>query len=451
MACVFAAMDDVTSSYDVTLFDVTTIATRRHVDPLYSRMRTVINTLLPIVFGAGVTGNALNAVLLTRRRRSTSKDPGGGGGRPTAFERSATAGLVSLSTSDFLFCLVGFVEVLFVGTLQRGSWRAVARLYYDTYYVALMNLFLFSSTWLIALVSVERCLVVCKPFRAGALIRVRRTVTAHVVVFVVSVLLNIPLFLRSTVDYSVICPVDRADVMNSTAALPITVTPSADHDDDDSCAVIYYTRPTTLSVSRPGFIYVHKVVWFALGTFLPLLLIIYSNVRLVREICRMRTKSSAAGGGPVASSSSRSASKASLGLDRDKSSTVTLTLTLIAIGVCFLVLVCPSMAIQFWRFASYSSYGGDKGPPSSSSSAGRAEAIAILVTNLSQAVKFSSNFLLYCVVSRSFRRTFRKLFGTRRCGAAGGCRLEERSVAGRACNAALIAPSPTDNMADTRV
>jgi len=59
------------------------------------------------------------------------------------------------------------MEVLFVGTLRPGSWRAMARLYYDVYYAALMNLFLFSSTWLIALVSVERCLAVCCPFRAG--------------------------------------------------------------------------------------------------------------------------------------------------------------------------------------------------------------------------------------------------------------------------------------------
>jgi len=452
-ACLFAVMDDISASYDVndvTIFSVisnvttTASAARRYVDPSYSRLRTAVNTLLPIIFGAGVAGNALNAVLLTRRRAASSGDGSGsrGGGRPTAFERSATAGLVALSASDFLFCLVGFAEVLFAGSLQRGSWRAVARLYYDTYYVALMNLFLFSSTWLIALVSVERCLAVCYPFRAAALIRVRRTVAAHVVVFAVSGLLNVPLFLRSTIDCSAICrggghPVNRT---NSTA--PAT-------NDDSSCALIYYARPSSLSVSRPGFLYVHKVVWFTLGTFLPLLLIVYSNVRLIREICRMRAKSSAAGVG-VASSTSRSASKASLGVDREKSSTVTLTLTLIAIGVCFLLLVCPSMAIQFWRFASYSSYGGDRGPPSSSSSAGRAEATAILVTNLTQAVKFSSNFLLYCVVSRSFRRTFGKLFRTRRCAGDGnGCADDNRVMAGRDCNDALIGPSPAENAANT--
>jgi len=445
-------MDAIHDVTDATLFDITSgiatsFATRRHHDTSYSRMRYVINILLPIIFGAGVAGNALNAVLLTRRRASTHD----GGGRPTAFERSATAGLVALSASDFAFCLIGFAEVLFLGTPPGDSWRALARLYYDTYHVALMNLFLFSSTWLIALVSVERCLAVCYPFRAGTLIRVRRTVAAHVVVFAVSGLLNVPLFLRSTIDCSVICrggggPAASSNISSTNASVTLHATTAViagdtDHGDDSSCAVIYYARPSTLSVSRPGLLYVHKVVWFTLGTFLPLMMIVYSNVRLIREIYGMKTKSSAAG----ASSSSRHASKASLGSDR---STITLTLTLIAIGVCFLLLVCPSMAIQFWRFASYSSYGGDKGPPSSSTSAGRAEATAIVITNLTQAIKFSSNFLLYCVVSRSFRRTFSKMFGTRRCTE----RAEQRPIAAQECNVALIDLSPhADNNAETGV
>ena len=454
-------IDDVTDT-TTTLFDSTCVrestlasilADRRHVDTSYTRMRYVINILLPIIFGAGVAGNALNAVLLTRRRSSAHSD-GGGGGRPTAFERSATAGLVALSASDFAFCLVGFAEVLFLGTPRDHSWRALARLYYDTYHGALMNLFLFSSTWLIALVSVERCLAVCYPFRAAALIRVRRTVTAHVVVFAVSALLNVPLFLRSTIDCLVSCRADGSSLQagssnsSSTVSLQHATVASIDHDDNDnsSCAVQYYRRPSTLSVSRPGLLYVHKVFWFAVGTFLPLLLIVYSNVRLIREIYSMRRKSSAAGG----SSMSRPASKPSLGVDRDKSSTRTLTLTLIAIGVCFLLLVCPSMAIQFWRFASYSSYGGDKAPPSSTTAAGRAEVSAIVITNLTQAIKFSSNFLLYCVVSRSFRRTFSKLFSARCCN-----RTEKRSRAIQEdYNAALIAAPalPVDkNAADTGV
>jgi len=224
------AIDDVTDMtlqfFDVTSV-VTTLAARRSVDTTYVRMRFVINILLPIIFGAGIAGNALNAVLLTRRRAS-SNNVGGGVGRPTAFERSAMAGLVALSASDFAFCLVGFAEVLFLGT-RRGdsSWRALARLYYDTYHGALMNLFLFSSTWLIALVSVERCLAVCYPFRAGALIRMRRTVAAHVVVFAVSALLNVPLFLRSTIHCSVICrgggPPDTTSISSIAAGVTLQV------------------------------------------------------------------------------------------------------------------------------------------------------------------------------------------------------------------------------------
>lgn len=264
-----------------------------------------------------------------------------------------------------------------------------------------------------------------------------------------------PLFLRTTVGYSVLCrdggPVDSINSTTASTTLPATSTAvtAADDQDDSSCGVIYYARPSMLSVSSPGLLYVHKVVWFALGTFLPLLLIVYSNVRLIREIFGLRTTSSAAAVSLGGTSSSRSASKASAGLD--KSSTITLTLTLIAIGVCFLVLVCPSMAVQLWRFANYSRYAGDVKLPPLTTSAGRAEGIAIVITNLTQAVKFSSNFLLYCVVSRSFRRTFGKLFGTRSCVRDGF--PEERLLARprRACNAALIESSPADENADTRV
>jgi len=112
--------DDATSSYyvttDVTAADVKPPLTYRppSVDALYLQVSSVINVLLPIVFGAGVAGNALNAFLLTRRRAPSTDGGGGGGGhgRPTTFERSAMAGLVALSASDFLFCLVGFAEVL---------------------------------------------------------------------------------------------------------------------------------------------------------------------------------------------------------------------------------------------------------------------------------------------------------------------------------------------------
>ena len=465
---VFAVMDDVSASYDVNdawhyvTTDVMPFAYRPpRVDALYVRMRSVINILLPIIFGAGVAGNALNAVLLTRRRGgASSTDDGVRHGRPTTFERSAMVGLVALSASDFLFCLVGFSEVLFVGTLRAGSWRTMARLYYDVYHAALMNLFLFSSTWLIALVSVERCLAVCCPFRAGALIRVRRTAAAHVVVFVASAALNVPLFLKSTVvTVAVPCVdagrVDRGDVNLTVATTPggaVTAVVANDDDGAAACVAQYFNmrRPTSLIVSNSGFFYVHKVIWFAVGTFLPLLLIVYSNVRLIREICRMRRKSSAA---TLRSSlSGGAASKVPLDhLDRDRSSTVTLTLTLIAIGVCFLLLVCPSMAVQFYRFANYSSFGGEERAPYP----GRAEAIAIMLTNLTQAVKFASNFLLYCVVSRSFRRTFSKLFWTRRCAAAvrgGACpNNDERSrPEQRACNAALIdLPLADNNIDDT--
>ena len=162
-------------------------------------------------------------------------------------------------------------QVLSVGAPRAGGWRSVARLYYSVYHTALMNLFLFTSTWLIALVSVERCLAVCCPFRAVALIRVRRTVAAHVVVFVASAALNVPLFLRSTVVSGVAClgAADRGDDANSTAATTTAAAATPDNDDvggRSSCVYYNMRRPTSLIVSTPSFFYVHKVHHHLLST-----------------------------------------------------------------------------------------------------------------------------------------------------------------------------------------
>ena len=187
-------------------------------NPNWHRMRKTVNDIvLPVIFGLGVIGNVLNAILMTRRRdcgpssstksSNRRRSDGVAGGcmvpdarSPTVFERSAAVGLIALTSSDLAFCLVGFARILFVGV--PADWRAwnIVGIYYSAKRGALLNLFLFTSTWIIALISVERCLAVCHPFRASVLIRVRRTIAAHAVVAAVAVLVNVPLFLRNTVS-----------------------------------------------------------------------------------------------------------------------------------------------------------------------------------------------------------------------------------------------------------
>jgi hypothetical protein len=102
------------------------------------------------------------------------------------------------------------------------------------------------------------------------------------------------------------------------------------------------------------------------------------------------------------------------GGDADRSVTIRLTMTLIAIVVCFVLLVCPSMLVQFVRFA-IDGAGANGGGAQSTTTHEVPFQTALLITDLMQAVKFSSNFLLYCIVSRSFRRTFGQLVRIQRC------------------------------------
>ena len=115
-------------------------------------LRYYINdVILPTVFSLGVAGNIINLLLLSSRRVY--------GERRASMERSAVAGLRALAASDLLFCLVGLSETfLSVSNLSADANSTLmnACAYYVYHRGAFMNLFLFLSTWLIVLVSVER-------------------------------------------------------------------------------------------------------------------------------------------------------------------------------------------------------------------------------------------------------------------------------------------------------
>jgi len=95
------------------------------------------------------------------------RDPAGPWRRRPASERSSIVGLTALSVSDLLFCLVGIPAALLV-TPGDGE---LAHLYHVCR-VPLHNLFLFSSTWIAALVAAERFFVVVSPLRARLCLKV---------------------------------------------------------------------------------------------------------------------------------------------------------------------------------------------------------------------------------------------------------------------------------------
>jgi len=144
--------------------------------------------VIPAVLAFGAVGNVivLRRLAVTRqqqepRGRATwssaasqragvtpGRDAGPWRRRPS--ERSSLVGLTALSISDLLFCLVGIPAALLT---IPGVGGGLAH-FYNLCRVPLHNLFLFSSTWIAALVAAERFFVVVRPLRARMCLKVKQ-------------------------------------------------------------------------------------------------------------------------------------------------------------------------------------------------------------------------------------------------------------------------------------
>ncbi|XP_025115633.1 uncharacterized protein LOC112576956 [Pomacea canaliculata] len=152
---------------------------------------------IPLVAALGLIGNFMALVVLTKEKlhRSLSK-----------MEISAHIGLIALAVSDLLFCLL----VLLVTTLplkkyyEAGEWL----LYYNVVSGGLITVFIICSTWLIVVMAAERYVAVCHPLKARNLITLRRTRAYVITLFVVCPLCTIPVFLETSIETTE-CPDGR--------------------------------------------------------------------------------------------------------------------------------------------------------------------------------------------------------------------------------------------------
>lgn len=303
----------------------------------------VKGVLLPVVFSFGICGNTLSIIVFAQKRSRHGLD---------RIELSATLGLLTLSISDLLFCLSGFPAVFLEKySMDAGmQLRTLVAFYYAIYHKAAMNLFLFISTWLIVLVAAERYIAVCHPFRARNIIKVSRTLAAQSTVIVFSLLLNLPVFFE---DYI------RTD-------------------DCGDCKCLM-KAPGFMRVHK-SFAYTHRLTWFTLGTFIPLLLLLFFNVCILYEIYKSSSRSAQAEG--------------------ESHSTSRITLILVAMIILFFLMVAPSMLLVFiGDFIDFTKH---------SANFMHNFRIAVVLTNLTQAIKFACNFLLYCSFNKKFRETVSK-------------------------------------------
>ncbi|KAK2155663.1 hypothetical protein LSH36_234g02020 [Paralvinella palmiformis] len=295
---------------------------------------------IPIVSLCGILGNVLNLIILTRKRMVVGMDRLG---------RTANYGLIGLAVSDFLFCVVVFPHS-FLNNGAVGQQTAPLGKYYRLYGIAAINLFIMISTWLIVSMAVKRYIVVVYPLHAREQLTIRRTALVILTVYLGSVLLTLPYFLH----------------------LAVRATGG-----ENGTEVVYKYRPVWSKRDTKNMQLYMRWIWPIIAHFVPVVLLVFCNVRLIRELkgARLIRRSSCPG-------------------QKIKERGNKVTLTLVIIVLMLLILVSPAELLKYVN--PYKSWG-------------YVGHIVASVANMMQTVNFSFNFLLYFAVNANFRQTFRAL------------------------------------------
>jgi len=261
-----------------------------------------------------------------------------------------------LAVSDALFCMAVLPRA-YIGAAAFGFRRYDFRVVYAAYGDAVVNTFIVSSTWLTVAMAVSRYVAICYPLHARQIIGRTFATLTLAGVFAISVLANVPRFLRQQI-----------------VAIPCL---EGGH--------FYYVDL--------GWLAVHKTVervyqwtYFVVCIMTPFIFLIFCNANLIVELrrsLRMRVESTG------------SRSVRCTGGGSDSSAANRITLTLIVIVAMYFALVMPAEMMNFVREVAVSNrlYVDTYN-------------LAVAVANAFQAVNFALNFILYCAVNTHFRQTF---------------------------------------------
>jgi hypothetical protein len=233
--------DDTNSSSDVTL---------------YSNVKVVSQYALPVIFVFGTLGNALCVAVFARKLLTACSSRSGLGDN---IELSAASGFSLLAISDLLLCVSGLPDSFLsnVGHADRGDVAEVARLYVRVIQPVLLNLWIFTSTWITCALSTERYLVITYPLKAKRRCSATLTAAVSLGIFTASLALNFPYFFK----YAVHC--DRTDC---------------------------FLMPAKFLMDPVGSVAYH-VVWSLFGCVVPLCILCFCNMRLLVALRRNRTLS----------------------------------------------------------------------------------------------------------------------------------------------------------------
>ena len=212
-------------------------------NPEWDILNVINNFGLPTVCLFGIVGNILNLTILTRRKLRRSL---------RTVEQAANLCLIALALSDFMFCLFAFPTTFLPSEhyTEKGF-----ILYYGMYSPAIINVFILTSTWLTVTMATERYFAICHPLNQTLLMTLKRTKLIIVIVYMLSVLFNVPVLWRNQVVQRVI--------NNSTVVYTLEIIPLG----QDKIADTTY-----------------RLVWAILGNFLPLILLVGFNICICRKI-----------------------------------------------------------------------------------------------------------------------------------------------------------------------
>ncbi len=313
----------------------------------------VNNILQPFICAFGILGNLMIIIVLTRHRVRRAV---------VGQEKVVHVGFMVMAISDMLFC-VSALPRAFVHEqtliLQGGTFT----FYYQLYSTGLIAMFCLTSTWLVVVTAGIRYVGICHPLRARYLVSSSGIYLTISCVTVLCVLGNLPSFWLVQAD---------------------ALAPG-----------LYLMDLGPFShVHTRGMIYL--CLRATLGMFVPGVLLIYFNVRLM-----MALKDS----NRLHSNSVRRAApaKRSKAQKRNSSSSVTmstkhrLTRLLVVVIIMYVVFVYPCEMLDFGALF--------KEPETS-----RGKEILILarvIANLLQIGNFSFNFLLYCAMNCAFRQSLK--------------------------------------------
>ena len=285
----------------------------------------------------GCIGNIINLTVLVKVKRKKlyiyTRDSG------------ATAGLITLATTEMLFCMV-LVPRGFISSQKAVFPGPTFWLYYQVYGTWLVTTFILASTWVTVTISGMRYLAICHPLLYARFIG--GTCWSNYV-YLLSCLFGGALNIPSIWQYSV------EGLTDGLYLIDIGVLGLSSH----TGHVYQWIRAIT-------------------ATFIPALLLVYCNISLLAAIHRSRhfRKPSHVRRQPKIDGNNR------------------VTLLLITIATAFMVLVIPSELMDLVH-----------GAVLQKTANARDVLLIRSVTNILQVINFSFNFILYCAVEVKFRRT----------------------------------------------